>query len=71
MKNRSQNGIGVRAGAILESPFGVLGFQWWFQNRFVMHPGAFEATKQHQNGAKTMRKTSNTMQWTSKATLLS
>ena len=61
-KKHSQNGIVVRPRAILESPFGVLGFRWWFQNSFFMRPGAFEATKQYQNGAKTMKKTSNTMQ---------
>ena len=71
MKNHSQNGGGGRDRRVLESPFGVFEFQWWFQNRFFMHPGAFEAAKQHQNGAKTMKKTSNTMQWTSKATLFS
>ena len=70
-KNDSQNGVGVRAGRVLESPFGVLGFRWWFQNSFFMRPGASEATKQHQNGAKTTKRTSNIMQSTSKATLFS
>ena len=36
-----------------------------------MRPGAFEATKHNKHWNKTMKKTSNTMQWTSKATLFS
>ena len=54
-KKGSPKGIVFRVGRVLESPFGVLGFRWWFQNRFVMRPGASEATKQHQNGVKTRK----------------
>ena len=71
IKMDPRSGILFRDRGVLESPFGVLGFRWWFQNRFFMHPGAFEATQKHTNKAKTTKKTSNIMQWTSKATLFS
>ena len=49
----------------------ALGFRRWIRIRFVMCPGASEASKQYQNGAKTTKKTANILQSTSKLTLFS
>ena len=62
IKNDPQNGILFRAGRVLESPFGVLGFPWCPQNNFLMPPGTSEATKQRQNEAKTTKNNSNIVQ---------
>ena len=49
----------------------ALGFRRWIQNSFFMCPGAYEASKQHQHGAKMTKNTTNILQSTSKPTLFS
>ena len=49
----------------------ALGFRRWIQNSFVMCPGTYEASTQHQNGAKMTKNTTNILQSASKPTLFS
>ena len=49
----------------------ALGFRRWIQSSIFMCPGAYEASKQHQNGAKMTKSTTNVLQSASKPTLFS